>query len=33
MRLNVRIFFLEKEFATGSTLLSALGATSIQWNI
>ena len=28
---NVRISSLEKEFSTGSTLLSAWGATNIQW--
>ena len=33
IRLNVRISLLEKESSTGSTLLSAWGATSIQWNI
>ena len=33
IRLNVRISSLEKESATGSKLLSAWGAKSIQWNI
>ena len=33
IRLNVRISILEKESSTGSKLLSAWGATSIQWSI
>jgi len=33
IRLNVRISLLEKDPATGSTLLSAWGATSNQWTI
>ena len=33
IRLNVRISLLEKESSIGSMLLSAWGATSIQWNI
>ena len=32
-RRNVRISLLEKAPSTGSTLLKAWGATSIQWNI
>jgi len=32
IRLDVRISLLEKESSTGSMLLSAWGATSIQWN-
>ena len=33
IRLNVSIYLLEKESSTGSTLLSAWGDTSNQWNI
>jgi len=33
IRLNVHISLLEQESSTGSTLVSAWGATSIQWNI
>jgi len=33
IRLNERTSLLEKESSTGSTLLSAWDATSIQWNI
>jgi len=33
IRLHVRISLLERDSSTGSTLLSAWGATSNQWNI